>query len=185
MACEVRGMHHAFWTAPPSDTLPSKTKESTGGVDPFRMNFLHDLESVFWSFAWVLYCHTDTNNPTSDLDGRLREFQNLFPGDTYDRLMFLQSKARRARYILADDFGEAAKSLPDIAHWLLKGFSAVEESYPQINVSVIIDTHAGIRSAFSDALQSTRDIRLVSVSRKRNLDEKERSSPTQKKTKLR
>jgi len=95
-----------------------------------------------------------------------------------------------ARYDLADDFCKAARCLVTIAGKLVKGFTAVEKSYPQINAKddyLIKETHEGIRSAFSDALESTRDIRLISVSemKKRKLGEDEQSSPTQKKIRFR
>lgn len=73
MACKVLQMKYAFCSK--ADTWPPEIMST--GVEvlvPFRTNFLHDLESVFWSFTWVLYCHTDTNNHTSNLDSRLREF---------------------------------------------------------------------------------------------------------------
>lgn len=184
MACEVLQMKYAFRSK--ADTWPPQML--TEVMVPFRMNFLHDLESVFWSFAWVLYRHTDTDNQTSNPDGRLREFRNLFPGSFGQRLLFLRYDVLQARHILADDFGETAWCLAHIAYWLVDGFTAVEKSYPQIIVKddcVIKHTHEGIQLAFSEALQSTRsDIRLISVSeisKKRNLGEDERSSPTQKK----
>ena len=67
---------------------------------PFRMNFLHDLESLWWAAIWVLFHHTDANPPTEDPDGQLVYFDQALPcaiGQAFRHDFFTMSTIRRRR----------------------------------------------------------------------------------------
>ncbi|KAG2038543.1 hypothetical protein BDR03DRAFT_298783, partial [Suillus americanus] len=50
----------------------------------FRMNFLHDIESIWWAFTWIFFYNTDmdtTNIDHSfDAHAQLKEYHKAFPG---------------------------------------------------------------------------------------------------------
>ncbi|EGO23169.1 hypothetical protein SERLADRAFT_471972 [Serpula lacrymans var. lacrymans S7.9] len=74
-----------------------------GEEPPFRMNGLHDMESVWWTLIWVLFYYTDQNHPTVDLVNQWNTLQAIFPsvlGRTSRLVFFTKFKlvtARRSR----------------------------------------------------------------------------------------
>ncbi|KAG1730422.1 uncharacterized protein EDB91DRAFT_1059502 [Suillus paluster] len=48
------------------------------------MNFLHNIESIWWAFTWILFYHTDTKmvntDHSFDAHAQLKEYQVAFPG---------------------------------------------------------------------------------------------------------
>ncbi|KAG2127699.1 hypothetical protein DEU56DRAFT_915674 [Suillus clintonianus] len=54
---------------------------------PFRMNFLHDIESVWWTFTWIFFYHTNTTteNAGHSIADQWNQFRLAFPG-TIDRV---------------------------------------------------------------------------------------------------
>ena len=60
-----------------NNVLSSTTKGSSSG-SLFHMNFLHNLESLWWATLWLLLYYTSKDCPTEDLEGQQQSFDNAF-----------------------------------------------------------------------------------------------------------
>ena len=77
MAVEVE--RQLYLCLPTTNLRPAGLDESSTDEPPFRMNFLHDLESLWWAAIWVLFHHTGANSPTESPDAQLSYFNEAFP----------------------------------------------------------------------------------------------------------
>ncbi|KAG1795217.1 hypothetical protein EV424DRAFT_1496644, partial [Suillus variegatus] len=62
MAVEVENQTYLFRSITPHLRPLGKRKPHDSSLlrnPPFRMNFLHDIESVWWAFVWIFFYHTD------------------------------------------------------------------------------------------------------------------------------
>ncbi|KAG2074902.1 hypothetical protein BDR04DRAFT_1171595 [Suillus decipiens] len=80
MAVEVE--HQAYMFTP--DKLVSVNPHDSGPPDPpFRMNFLHDVESVWWALVWIFFYHTTATtvgDHSFNANLQWEQFQLAFPG---------------------------------------------------------------------------------------------------------
>ncbi|KAK7042943.1 hypothetical protein VNI00_008680 [Paramarasmius palmivorus] len=96
----------------------------------FRHNCLHDIESLFWIFVYVLFSTFPTERPINSLDTRRIIFQQLFPHPNYgpQRFRFLSKDVTRSDYIkeLPSEFRKAGEGLADVAGALAYRYTAME-----------------------------------------------------------
>lgn len=144
---------------------------------PFRMNFLHDVESVWWSFAWVILYHTDAarkqgDNSPGDPHKQLALFHEAFPGKvgTASRTLFFE-KTRDLRFncngALAQSFDKIHPRLPYFAMDLReKGYQVAQENPPSVvlNDSILEAVHGMAKEHLTAARQLAGDIQLCPLS---------------------
>jgi hypothetical protein len=135
MALEVESQKYLFFPTPdpvPFDTgLPLKL--------PFRMNFLHDIESVWWAFTWIFFYHTDTEaaNAGHSFDAQWEQFQVAFPGTvgrTSRRDFFndLRELHMSCKTVLSKTCFDVCRYIPHFAKALQDGYRKAEANYPSL-----------------------------------------------------
>lgn len=159
----------------------------------FRMNILHDIESVWWAFAWTFFYYMDKDCHPVDLAAQQRKFQAAFPGTVYraTRQNFFISRLslNAACNTLSRMCKLVCSELPTFAATLRKSYRKAEESYPMINIDDILleDVHGKASSYIEDSLVKAGDIRLCPVhtllGNKRPKEEHEASPTPSPKTK--
>ena len=153
MSIEVAAQQFLFIppnpTAKPSDLdeFRSAKKRDKGMAKtkvPFSHNHLHDLESLWWVTAWVVFYRSfsDGTAPRSrltleDAKDQLDLAEKLFPPVS-------NSTARRDSFQIAELFEETCGQLPHdkedacigldfLREQLIKHYMAIEANYPLIN----------------------------------------------------
>ncbi|EGO05190.1 hypothetical protein SERLA73DRAFT_44551 [Serpula lacrymans var. lacrymans S7.3] len=115
--------------------------EGEGECPPFRMNGLHDIESVWWTSTWVLFYYTDQNHPTVDLVNQWNTLQAIFPGvlgRTSRQHFFTYFKLSRCKAI-TKTCEPVSKFLGEFAGHLRNAYRSAEESYPIIKLEGILE----------------------------------------------
>ncbi|KAK7042946.1 hypothetical protein VNI00_008683 [Paramarasmius palmivorus] len=110
-------------------SLPSVTdRESPHAF--FCHNCLHDIESLFWIFVYILFSTFPMDRPVNSLDARCIRFQQLFPHPHNDpeRFWFLSKDVTRSDYIkeLPFEFRKAGEGLAVLASVLADRYSEIE-----------------------------------------------------------
>jgi hypothetical protein len=133
MALEVESRQYLFFPEP--DTFTSETPRDP----PFRMNFLHDIESVWWAFTWIFFYHTDTEtaNAGHSFDTQWEHFQLAFPGTLNHALrhLFFTKLGKlhtRCQTVLSKMCYDVCQQIPDFALALLAGYKEAEANYPSL-----------------------------------------------------
>ncbi|EGO28868.1 hypothetical protein SERLADRAFT_366534 [Serpula lacrymans var. lacrymans S7.9] len=85
---------------------------------PFRMNGLHDIESVWWILLWVIFYYTDQNHPTVDPGNQRNTLQAIFPGVL----------GQSSRLMVAKTCKPISKFLRQFASHLQESYWTAEES---------------------------------------------------------
>lgn len=181
MAVEVDAHDYLFFTA---------TRRAEGEA-VFRANFLHDFESVWWAFAWVLFYHTDkTSNDKQKAKLQHDAYKTAFPGWSGARHVFFiggstLSKACRtlcdACQPLFDDFWSIRTALHD--HYRL-----AEISHPKIDASpeLLESAYGAVSTPLQHAVDLASDVELCSVadilvSKRSRSDDQLGTGPVEKK----
>ncbi|KAF8880260.1 hypothetical protein BD779DRAFT_1803020 [Infundibulicybe gibba] len=86
---------------------------------PFKYFALHDAESVWWLFAFALFCNgVQGESPDAAREDRqVENAEEMFP-------MALNSAVRQRRFVFPGSFGKTKSSLPSVLHPL---FDVVED----------------------------------------------------------
>ncbi|KAG2099623.1 uncharacterized protein F5147DRAFT_777317 [Suillus discolor] len=138
---------------------------------PFRTNFLHDIESVWWAYTWIFFYHTDTITANShdsfDVDAQLRQYQLAFPGvisqetrrDFFTRITELQ---RTCESVLSDRCLDVCHNIGHFASTLQDSHEKAEKKYPSLMLddSLREDMHAKAAEYLDDAQKEAGDIKL-------------------------
>lgn len=141
MAAEVECQDYLF--LPISD--PLSPGSDTPIYPPFRMNFLHDIESVWWAFTWIFLYHTDTTteNAGHSFDDQWNQFQLAFPGTVgrisrrnfFTSINKLQSNCKA---VLSKTCYDVCYHIPHFAKALLDGYRKAEANYPLLALDNIL-----------------------------------------------
>ncbi|KAF9225611.1 hypothetical protein BS17DRAFT_553782 [Gyrodon lividus] len=117
----------------------------------FRMNFLHDIESVWWAFVWVFFYHTNTPDmgySLDELDAQWTQYQMAFPGaiGQSSRQNFFTNDGvlRRACHTLsAACRSVGVGGIVFFARALLESYREAEKLYPSLvlDASLLEHTH--------------------------------------------
>ncbi|KAG1764592.1 hypothetical protein EV702DRAFT_1051270 [Suillus placidus] len=107
----------------------------------FRMNFLHDIESIWWAFTWILFYHTDKKTANADhsfdAHAQLKEYHSAFPGtvgQTSRRDFFLRTgklQTKLENLLSKTCFNVCSHIIPDFAHALQDGYDKAEANFPR------------------------------------------------------
>ncbi|KAG1809747.1 uncharacterized protein HD556DRAFT_1280479, partial [Suillus plorans] len=189
MAIEVEHQQYLFQPLVPPPTYGDTDVPSP---PPFRMNFLHDIESVWWAYAWIFFYHTDTitanSNDSFDVDAQLRQHQLAFPGaigqttrrDFFTRIQRLQSTCKS---ILSDRCFKVCDNLALFAYTLQASYLKAEADHPLIVLddSLREDMHAKAAEYLDYAQKEAGDIklcRLFNLLKQKRPREEGETSPT-------
>ena len=128
MATEVASQNYLF--------LPEHIEETSN--PPFRMNLLHDLESQWWTAAWILFYHTDANSPTQAIEEQQKSYYKAFPltFNAADRVYFflMKSVLFQASKTLSETYRVRCRSVLNLVRALHNFYRKAEESYPDVSV---------------------------------------------------
>ncbi|KAG2138992.1 hypothetical protein DEU56DRAFT_801200, partial [Suillus clintonianus] len=165
MALEVESQQYLFYSIPDSllfaTDLPPKP--------PFRMNFLHDIESVWWVSTWIFFYHTDTKtaNTNHSFDTQWQQFQLAFPGTVYCALRHdffnnLRELHRSCQTVLSKTCLDVCRRIPHFAKALKDGYRKAEAVYPLLALddTLLEDMHRSAAEFFSDAQERAGVIEL-------------------------
>ncbi|KAG1719065.1 hypothetical protein EDB19DRAFT_2030564 [Suillus lakei] len=161
MAVEVETQGYLFF--PPGACLLDEPS--------FRMNFLHDIESVWWAFTWIFFYHTDMDvaNVDHSFDAQWKEYQVAFPGfvgRTSRRDFFLHIRRLRKKldhHLLTKTCFDVCKYIiPDFATALQNGHRESEANYPSLALydALLEDMHKQAAEYLNDAQQRASGIEL-------------------------
>ncbi|KAF8547849.1 hypothetical protein OG21DRAFT_1607222 [Imleria badia] len=165
MAVEVEVQHYAF--------LPKHN--TSGEMVPFRMNYLHDIESQWWAAMWMLLYHAaDPASPNHDITAQLTCLRQAFPPSNYrqTRLLFFQHPASfQAFRVLSAAYRDACSPIVSLAFHIQECHLKAEKDYPEIRVdeNLLVDVHKHASDAYSGSLEkiSRSGIALTPLTKKR------------------
>lgn len=126
---------------------------------PFRVNFLHDLESEWWTAMWILFYHTDGNSPAEDLDAQLECFNKAFPPMTglvsRSHFFTLSSVLQEAYQSLSPTYRNGCFSFIALAFHLRKFYERAEKTFPVLSLDddLLEDAHKQVSQAHSDVIE--------------------------------
>ncbi|KAG1829939.1 hypothetical protein EV424DRAFT_366945 [Suillus variegatus] len=167
MAIEVEHQQYLFQTLAP----PPPPDADVPPLPPFRMNFLHDIECVWWAYTWIFFYHTDTitanSNNFFDVDAQLIQYQLAFPGairqETRRDFFTLTTELHNTcRSILSDRCFKVCKNIAQFAYTLQASYEKAEKKYPSLMLddSLLEDMHAKAAEYLDDAQKEAGDIKL-------------------------
>ncbi|KAG1809761.1 uncharacterized protein HD556DRAFT_1258978 [Suillus plorans] len=171
MAIEVERQQYFFRPRGPTPSGRTLRAADLPPPPPFRMNFLHDIESVWWAYTWIFFYHTDTIKANAsdsfDVHAQWRQFQLAFPGaicqgsrqNFFTRIQRLQSTCKS---ILSDRCYNVCNNIPQFAQTLQDSYETAESKYPflALDDSLREDMHRKAAGYLDDAQQSAGDIKL-------------------------
>ncbi|KAG1847455.1 hypothetical protein C8R48DRAFT_663814 [Suillus tomentosus] len=189
MAIEVEHQEYLFQTLAPPPTYGDTDVPSS---PPFRMNFLHDIESVWWAYAWIFFYHTDTitanSNDSFDVDAQSRQHQLAFPGaigqpTRRDFFTGITKLRHTCKSILSDRCFKVCDNLALFAYNLQASYLKAEAEHPLIVLddSLREDMHAKAAEYLDYAQKEAGDIklcRLFDLRRQKRPREEGETSPT-------
>ncbi|KAG1870556.1 hypothetical protein C8R48DRAFT_771007 [Suillus tomentosus] len=172
MAVEVESQSYLF--------IPRHARR----LDPpsFRMNFLHDIESVWWAFTWIFFYHTDTTTENADhsSDSQWKAYQVAFPGfvcQTSRRDFFVYNRQKKLENFLTKTcFNVCGPIIPDFADALIDGYDTAEATFPSLALddALLNDMHTKAAAYLNDAQGRAGGIELCPLS---NLLKQKRPRP--------
>ncbi|KAG1771178.1 hypothetical protein EV702DRAFT_1270925 [Suillus placidus] len=194
MALEVESQKYYF--LPPLDPLPFDTDLPI--APPFCMNFLHNIEFVWWAFTWIFFYHMDTNTAKAPADhsfdvySQWTQFQLAFPGtigqsscwNFFTLIRHLQSSCKD---VLSKTCFDVCHHIPHFAKALQDGYRKAEANYPLLALdnTLLGDMHRRAAKFLCDAQECAMDIKLSPLpdllKQKRPRPEDETSPPPKKK----
>ncbi|KAG1771899.1 hypothetical protein EV702DRAFT_1033892 [Suillus placidus] len=132
---------------------------------PFRMNFLHDIESVWWAFVWIFFYHTDTITATApadhSFDAQWTQFQLAFPGaicQSSREHFFTNSETLQSicDAVLSETCRDVCDCIPHFAATLQDGYRKAEATYPLLVLdhSLLEDMHKDAAVYLDEEIQA-------------------------------
>ncbi|KAG1741246.1 hypothetical protein EDB19DRAFT_1907946 [Suillus lakei] len=138
MAVEVEKQGYHF--LPILNPRPRGTRLPTR--PPFRMNFLHDIESVWWAFTWIFFYYTDTTTANAGhcFDTQWQQFQLAFPGTVghisrRDFFTCIETLESSCNTVLSETCFDVFSDIPHFAKALHDGYRMAEAEYPSVVLS--------------------------------------------------
>ncbi|KAG1886859.1 uncharacterized protein F5891DRAFT_1081400 [Suillus fuscotomentosus] len=172
MALEVESQSYLFF--------PRQARH----LDPpsFRMNFLHDIESVWWAFTWVFFYNTDMDatNVDHSSDAQWKAYQVAFPGmvgQTSRHHFFLYTRRKELENFLTKTcFNVCGPIIPDFADALIDDYDTAEATFPSLALddALLNDMHTKAAAYLNDAQGRAGGIELCPLS---NLLKQKRPRP--------
>ncbi|KAG1884539.1 hypothetical protein F4604DRAFT_1574269 [Suillus subluteus] len=170
MAVEVERQTYIF-RPPTSNIRPLGADTDLPPAPPFRMNFLHDIESVWWAFTWIFFYHTDTGtadaNDSFDVHAQWKEFQLAFPGTVghasrEDFFLYNEALQRTCDKALSKACCRACECIPHFAGVLQDGYQKAEAEYPLLafDDTLLKDIHSQAAGYLDHAQQRASGIEL-------------------------
>ncbi|KAG1749069.1 uncharacterized protein EDB91DRAFT_1235578 [Suillus paluster] len=165
MALEVESQKYLFCSDP--DSLPFNTDLPSD--IPFHMNFLHDIESIWWVFTWIFFYHMDTEsaNTGHSFDTQWEQFQLAFPGAVgcASRWHFfnnLRKLHKSCQTVLSKTCFDVCHHIPHFAKALQDGYRKVEANYPELALddTLLEDMHGRAAEFLRDARERAGVIQL-------------------------
>jgi hypothetical protein len=146
------------------------------------MNFLHDIESVWWAFTWIFFYHTDTTTENADhsSDAQWKAYQVAFPGfvcQTSRRDFFVYNRQKKLENFLTKTcFNVCGPIIPDFADALIDGYYTAEAKFPSLVLddALLNDMHTKAAAYLNDAQRHAGGIELCPLS---NLLKQKRPRP--------
>jgi hypothetical protein len=153
VAVEVEAQSYLFrpprFTAP--DPLGTTSPDPHSALDiplAFRMNFLHDIESVWWVFVWAFFYHTDTaagaKRSPDELRTQWAQYQRAFPGvvGQTSRCDFFMNGPilDHAQRTLSKETRDICSGIVHMSRRLLESYRKAEESYPTLGLYDVLDS---------------------------------------------
>ncbi|KAI9568135.1 hypothetical protein HD554DRAFT_2022465 [Boletus coccyginus] len=170
MAVEVESQRYLFR---PQHLPPKGTNHVPNPIPSFRMNFLHDVESVWWALVWVFFYHTDAvtamagSSPSFDADGQWNQFQLAFPGalnQSTREHFFTQPHdlSETCNTVLSPTCRVVSECIPHFAKTLLDGYQKAEaqRSSLVLDDSLLEHVHQEAAAHLNDAQPLARGIDL-------------------------
>ncbi|KAG2132351.1 hypothetical protein DEU56DRAFT_739542 [Suillus clintonianus] len=152
----------------------------------FRMNFLHDIESIWWAFTWTLFYHTDTDTANADhafdAHAQLKEYHLAFPGmvgqtSRYYFFLYTGRLQKKLENILSKAcFNVCGPIIPDFADALHDSYEKAEAKFPllELDDALLKDMHTKAAAYLNDAQRRASGIELCPLS---NLLKQKRPRP--------
>jgi hypothetical protein len=179
MAVEVENQTYLFRPITPNLRPLGRRKyhDSSPPHDPpFRMNFLHDIESVWWAFVWIFFHHTDTNTAMApadrsfDVRSQWTQFQLAFPGaigQSSREHFFTNSETLQSicDTVLSETCRNVCDCIPHFAETLQNGYRKAEAAYPLLALdrSLLEDMHREAAGYLDGAQQQANGIYLCAL----------------------
>ncbi|KAG1880979.1 hypothetical protein F4604DRAFT_1619960 [Suillus subluteus] len=189
MAVEVEYQEYIF--LPPTSLPPGRSFRDTSlpPSPPFRMNFLHDIESVWWAYTWIFFYHTDAitanSNNNSDAHAQWRQFQLAFPGaigrgTRQNFFINIRKLQETCNSILSDTFLDVCRNIPHFAQALQDSYRTAESKYPLLALdnSLLENIHREAAGYLDDAQQHAGDIELCPLLKQKRPRLEGETSPT-------
>ncbi|KAG2125138.1 uncharacterized protein EDB93DRAFT_1110312 [Suillus bovinus] len=140
----------------------------------FRMNFLHDIESVWWAFTWIFLYYTDTKTANADhsfdAHAQLERYHAAFPGtvgQTSRHFFFTLTGRKQFENLLTKTcFDVCGPSIPDFADALRLGYEKAEAGFPSLVLddTLLNDMHTTAAAYLNDAQRRAGGIELCPLS---------------------
>ncbi|KAG2091210.1 uncharacterized protein F5147DRAFT_723992, partial [Suillus discolor] len=179
MALEVENQKYLFYSN--SDSVLSDTYLPLD--PPFRMNFLHDIESVWWAFTWIFFYHTDTETANSghSFDTQLKGYHSAFPGTVgktsrYRFFRDMRELRRSCENVVSKPCFDVCRLIPHFAKALQDGYRKAEANYPSLALddTLLEDMHGRAAGFLRDAKERAGVIELCPLP---NFRKQKRPSP--------
>ncbi|KAG2129418.1 uncharacterized protein EDB93DRAFT_1182709 [Suillus bovinus] len=149
MAVEVESQKYLFFPRLPL------SQSGTTDAPPFRMNFLHDIESVWWVFTWVFFYHTDMGTANShdsnvfDAQTQWNQYHVAFPdtiGHTKRRDFFIDyvELQKTCQKCISETCQKVCSDIAFFACDIQGNYVTAEKEYPLLTLSDILleDMHS-------------------------------------------
>ncbi|KAG6370313.1 hypothetical protein JVT61DRAFT_12266 [Boletus reticuloceps] len=168
MAIEVELQRYNY--LPPAqfslESAVTAVKLFSGLRSAFRMNPLHDLESIWWDLTWIMFYHTDKNSPTEKAEHQLCFFNQAFPGaigQASRQNFFEKGEVLDAAYkTLSTTYGKKSETIWQLAVVLRKYYEKVEgdPSGLPMEEKLTRAAHKHASDAFSVAIANLEEMRI-------------------------
>ncbi|KAG1802515.1 uncharacterized protein BJ212DRAFT_997875 [Suillus subaureus] len=137
---------------------------------PFRMNFLHDIESVWWAFTWIFFYHTDTDaadvNHPFNVHAQWEQFWLAFPGTVgqlrWEFFVFGDELQTTCDKVLSETCCRVCDCIPHFAGTLQDAYRKAEANYPLLALddTLLKDMHRQAAGYLDRAQQHAGGIEL-------------------------
>ncbi|KAG2128557.1 hypothetical protein DEU56DRAFT_818949 [Suillus clintonianus] len=148
MAVEVEHQNYLF------QTIDTPSLGSSLITPPFRMNFLHDIESVWWAFTWIFFYHTDTTtaNAGHRFDTQWQQFQLAFPGavghtSRQNFFAHIPTLHKSCNAVLSKTCLDVFSDITHFAKALHDGYRTAEAGYPSVVLSDALREDMHVKAA--------------------------------------
>lgn len=166
MAVEVEIQKYLFFPPP----TWSELDKDSDAPPPLRMNFLHDIESLWWAFAWTLFYHTDMETANSydyDVHAQWNQYHIVFPvmiGRVQRKDFFTHHYhlLETCNKFISEKCRKVCGGIAHFAHDIRKNYKIAEAVYPSLALddALLEIMHKQAAKHLSLAQENARNIEL-------------------------